>query len=155
MTRSLDQFIHEDALVLGEYTTVLEAARAMFQRKAGSAVVCDKGGRLVGIVTDRDLSTQALAFGHSPNAPLREFMTTKVCKVNETQHLSEVLHLMERYGVRRIPVMRKLDSGREKCVGIITLDDLIVEKMVDINVLSRIVSQQVTKAPKKGAASAA
>jgi len=117
----------------------------MVERRVGCAVVSNDSGRITGLITDRDLSSQVLAFGYPTNAPISEFMTTDIVKVDETSTVDEVVHKMEEFGIRRLPIVRQTESHREKCVGIVTLDELIAACAVDIKTLSRIVSQQILR----------
>lgn len=150
MNQSIERFVQGGMLVLGEMIPAKVAARAMHERRVGSAVVCSKDGKMTGLITDRDLSNHVLAFGYSPDAPLFDFMTTEIFTITESADVSEAIAIMCERGVRRVPVVRKLQSGREKCVGMITLDDLISEKALDLETLSRIVSQQVIKRQRVG-----
>lgn len=143
MQESIDRFVHGGILVLHEETTAQQAARAMYERRVGSVVVSNHAGKVTGLLTDRDLSTQVLAFGYAADTPISEFMTSDIQTVQEDAQIKDVLKIMEENGVRRVPVIRKTASHKEKCVGMVTLDDLIAERAINIEVLSRIVGQQV------------
>ena len=52
---------------------------------------------------------------------------------------------METNGIRRVPVIEKTENGHDKCVGMISLDDLIVSESVGGNLLSRIVRAQILR----------
>lgn len=132
-------------LVLDENTTASVAARAMHERQVGSVLVCNHLGHLTGIVTDRDLSSQVLGFELHPDVPLSEVMTPDPLTLPENSSLQEVIQLMEEYGVRRIPIVEQQTSGKDRCVGIICLDDLIAAKALDAVTASRIVRSQIRK----------
>jgi CBS domain-containing protein/uncharacterized protein (DUF2267 family) len=142
---SIQSFIHGHVLVLDEGTTVLEAARAMYERRVGSVVVHDRLGRIVGIITDRDLACQVLAFGLNPRTPIREIMTIDVVTLKKNQKLSDAINIMKENGVRRIPVVEKIRGRKTKCVGMVTLDDLLVAQAIDLATVSKIVRAQVVK----------
>lgn len=145
MNESTERFLHGAMLVLNENASAQEAARAMYERHVGSVVVANDDGKMVGLVTDRDLASQVLAFGYPLDAPIHEFMTTELYTITENQPVSDAIKLMATHGIRRVPVIRRLESGKERCVGMISLDDLISEKAIDIEMLSSIVSKQVLR----------
>jgi hypothetical protein len=50
---------------------------------------------------------------------------------------------MEEHGVRRIPIIHRMSENAERCIGVVTLDDLIMSKSVDLQHLTRIVRSQL------------
>jgi CBS domain-containing protein len=142
---SIERFIHKKIVVLTESSTVLQAARAMDQNRIGCIIVNDHKGHIVGLITDRDIACFAMAYGFSPETSLLELMTEEPIGVTEESTLQEVIMIMEENGIRRVPVFAKTQYGKDKCVGIITLDDLIVAKAIDPTTLARIVESQVMR----------
>lgn len=138
-------FIQDKVLVLDSTTPSNVAARAMAERRVGSVVIIDKHNNTVGLVTDRDLVCNLLAFDLPADTPISEFMTENVRTITESATVEQVLEIMMAFGVRRIPVVRKLANGSERCVGIVCLDDLIAAQAVDSAVLSNIVRSQVKR----------
>src|SRR5690606_33098657 len=98
---------------------------------------------MTGIVTDRDLVCEVLACDLTTDTPLHEIMSPELCGVDENASIEEVIKVMTDHGVRRVPVLREISDGRSRCVGIITLDDLVSQKAIDTASLSRIVGSQV------------
>ena len=95
------------------------AARTMRRCNVGALPVCT-GGRLCGVVTDRDLVTRCLAAGRSPGTTtVRQVMTEQVSAVNPAMDVGAAAHLMGRLQVRRLPVV---DGG--KLCGMVSLGDL-------------------------------
>jgi CBS domain-containing protein len=88
----------------------------------GSLPVCD-GQRLLGMVTDRDLTIRMMAEGRDPvSTPVSEAMTPDVRYCFADQDVKEAAQLMQREQIRRLPVV-----DREKhLVGIVSLGDLAV-----------------------------
>ncbi|MEA5533451.1 chloride channel protein [Crocosphaera sp. XPORK-15E] len=76
-----------------------------------------ENGKLVGIVTQSDLANLAQ---HSGQTALREFMTPRPITVQAEAFLSDVLYLLNRYQLSRLPV-----TEGSKLVGIITRTDII------------------------------
>jgi CBS domain-containing protein len=76
---------------------------------------------LKGILTDRDIVVRCLAAGHSPESPVRDFMTTRhLTTVRMEDDVSLVAAKMKLDRVRRVPVLS--DGGR--VAGVLALSDL-------------------------------
>lgn len=145
MRESLQPFIDRSIIVLKDSTPARIAARAMRDHQVGCVVVSDSSQRLVGMVTDRDLCLEILAFDQHPDTPLSELMTRELMSVDCAAAVSEVIHLMAEKGIRRVPVVQEFESGKNKCIGLVTMDDLIISQMVPLDQLSQIVRSQVLR----------
>jgi len=103
--------------------TLDDVARLMLKNDCGEIPVCD-GEKVLGVITDRDITLRAVATGRTPAAvPVREVMTNKVVTVKETEKLDKALDLMQENLVRRLPVLN--DDG--KLVGIVSEADLVAK----------------------------
>lgn len=144
---SIEPFVHRKIVVLHDDASAQQAARAMCDRKIGCIVVSDHEGHVVGILTDRDIVCGLFAYGSDPNTKISDIMTPRPIVIRETAEVEDVIKIMETNGIRRVPVVHKLEShvksGREKCVGIITLDDLIASQSVESGRLARVVQSQL------------
>jgi CBS domain-containing protein/uncharacterized protein (DUF2267 family) len=146
-TKNFDikDFLDKKVVILPENCTVEEAAKAMAEHRIGCVVVKGRQ-KILGVVTDRDLTCQILAGNRSPSTALGDVITVEemVC-VLEDDHLDDVVEKMIHHGVRRIPVIRQQahHHSRESCVGIITLDDLITAEAIDIHTVKDIIAPQV------------
>jgi CBS domain-containing protein len=110
------EVIHPDA-------TLKEAATKMSQLDIGPLPVCD-GERLVGMLTDRDITIRATAQGCDPDTTkVRDMMTSEVVYCFEDQDVETAAQMMEMRQIRRVPV---LDRDK-RLVGIVSLGDLSVE----------------------------
>ncbi|MDB5100187.1 MAG: putative signal transduction protein with domain [Cyanobacteria bacterium RYN_339] len=95
------------------------AARMMAEADVGALPVL-RDGRLVGIITDRDIVVRAVARDADPGtATVGSFCTREPAVGTPAMAVTEAVHLMNRHKVRRLPV---LDAGR--LVGIVSLGDL-------------------------------
>jgi len=104
-------------------STLDEAAARMKALDVGLLPVCD-GGRLVGMLTDRDITVRATAEGEAPTAVrVRDIMTEGVLYCFEDQLVSEAARLMQEHQVRRVVV---LDRDK-RLIGIVSLGDLAIE----------------------------
>ena len=143
MNSSLKPFIQRKVVVLPETASAYEAARAMSDHAVGSVLVSDQEGHISGIVTDRDILIRVLAKGHSQNISLAEISENNIIAADETADLYDILELMEEYSVRRIPIIQKVRHNQDKCIGIVTLDDLIAAEIADVPFLSKIIKAQI------------
>lgn len=96
------------------------AARLLSRNNIGSMPVCDDGGKVVGMVTDRDLVTRCMAAGLKPQeTPVAQVMTSGPITVQAEESAGAVSAIMGSSQVRRVPVLR---NG--KLAGIVSLADL-------------------------------
>lgn len=131
-----------DPVTVSQEATIAEAIHLMLDKHISGLPVVDKSGRLVGMLSEGDLlrraetGTQkkrarwlewllnpgalATEYAHSHGRRVAELMTNGAFTVGEDTTLTDVVALMEKYHVKRLPVMR----GQE-LVGIITRSDLI------------------------------
>lgn len=101
-------------------TTVRECARKMDQMDIGLLAVWEDG-RLIGVVTDRDICCRAVAGGRDPaTTTAREIMTRDTASCFEDQDCTEAAHIMEQKHVRRLAVMNR----KKAMVGLLSVDDL-------------------------------
>jgi CBS domain-containing protein len=102
--------------------SVTEAAQAMREQDVGSLPVVE-GEQVVGIVTDRDIVVRAVAEGVDPRtATVGDVASGDLVTVEPDQDLAEVLALMARYRVRRLPVV---ENGQ--LVGVVAQADVALE----------------------------
>ena len=101
--------------------SVENAARAMVRRDCGALPVVNDGGRLIGMITDRDIVTRIVARGLDPRrARVDECMSDQVFACYEEDLIESCMWLMSRHQVRRIPVV----DERDRVVGIVSQADL-------------------------------
>ncbi len=117
--------------------TIRQVAHLMDQESVG-AVVVTEGDRPIGIVTDRDLAVRALARGVAADARIDSVMSTDLVTMGATVDLREALRIFESRTFRRLPLV---DAGR--MVGILTVDDLLINEVGDLGRLTRVVTGQV------------
>src|SRR5688500_806927 len=102
-------------------SAVQAVATLMRDLNVGSVVLVDDSGRPVGMVTDRDLTIDALADAADPGTPVRDCATAPVVTGDSDMDLDEAAALMVTHRIRRLPVM-----DQDALVGIVTLDDIAV-----------------------------
>ena len=90
-----------------ENTSAREAAKMMGEHDVGAIPILDQQGRLEGIVTDRDLCLRILGTGQSPETPVRTVMSRDVHCVQADADLEDIVSIMRKYKVRRVPVVNR------------------------------------------------
>lgn len=122
--------------------SIQKAAQIMQAVNCGSVPVCE-GNKLVGIITDRDITIKAVA-QNKPTAKTQECMTSTVVTCTPDTDAHQAADLMAKHQVRRLPVINNMGE----LVGICAIGDLAT---VDIHVneagdaLSRISQQTSTQ----------
>ncbi len=114
------EIMTRDVVTIRPDASVREAARMMDDLNVGALPVCD-GRRLIGILTDRDITVRATADGMRPDQTLvRAVMTDDVCWCSEKDPVDAVGREMARRQIRRMPVV----DAEKRLVGMIAMGDL-------------------------------
>jgi CBS domain-containing protein len=107
-------------------STVEEAAKIMKELNVGSVPVTD-GGRVVGMITDRDLVLRNVANGKEPrNTKVEEIMTSTVISATPDMDVHQAADMMAKNQIRRLPVMEN-----DRLVGIVSIGDLAVRNIFE------------------------
>jgi CBS-domain-containing membrane protein len=131
-----------EVVSIGPDASILEAVRLMLQHKISGLPVVDAAGKLQGVVTEGDFLRRAetgterrrsrfveLLLGpgrlatdyvHTSGRKVGEVMTPDVYTATEDEPLEQVVHLMERHRIKRVPIVRD-----DKVVGIVTRANLM------------------------------
>ena len=110
--------------------TVAEAARVMADRDIGALVVCDRWGKVVGIISERDVARGAARQGGAVlDRPVGELMVASVISCRPEDEVKEVMAVMTRRKVRHLPVM-----VGEELRGMVSLGDLVKHRLDEIEV---------------------
>ena len=116
----IKELAHRDLATIDPECTLLEAARKMRAYDVGSLPV-QKSGRLVGIVTDRDLALRGTAEGRDPRgARVRDVMSMQCLSCSEKIDVKDAMKLMLENRARRIVVVNE----DHRPVGLVSLRDL-------------------------------
>ena len=106
---------------VGPQATLAEAAKKMASQDIGSLPVCAERHKVVGIITDRDITVRAVARGMDPNQTrVEEVMTREVLSCSSEADVEQACALMEKRQVRRLLVTGEDESP----VGIVSLGDI-------------------------------
>ncbi|MCW5735853.1 MAG: CBS domain-containing protein [Enhydrobacter sp.] len=119
MRQLRDIVFDQKPLILPPTATVKEACQAMRDRRAGSVLVAEADGTLVGIFTGRDAVCRVLAVGADATATrLRDVMTANPATLSPGETAIDALRLMWDKGFRHVPLLK---AG--KIVGVVSRGD--------------------------------
>lgn len=107
-------------------TAISDAAQMMKDQNVGMLPVVEAEGsdKLVGVITDRDITIRHVAEGHgSPDDPVREAMTSNVITCKPDDDIQAVMKTMASEQVRRIPIVN--ENGA--LVGVVSQADVALE----------------------------
>jgi CBS domain-containing protein len=119
----LKDIMTADPVSIRPEATLQEAARRMRDLDVGPLPVIGDDQRLVGIITDRDITVRAIADGKDPMTTVREAMTGEVIYGFEDQDVHEAARTMQERQIRRLLVLNR----DKRLVGIVSLGDLAVK----------------------------
>lgn len=109
-------------------TTLLEVSERLAQKKIGAIVVVGEGGKMVGIISERDVIRSISEQGPTALAKsVADVMTKSVVSCNETTTLDEMMELMTTHRFRHMPVM---EDG--SLVGIVSIGDIVKHHLAEI-----------------------
>ena len=100
-------------------TTIAEVARTMAQIESGAVPVM-ADGKVVGLITDRDIVIRVVAKGATLNGPVSEVMSDHIESCNEDDNVADAAAKMGAHQIRRLVVLN--DKGG--LAGILSLGDI-------------------------------
>jgi CBS domain-containing protein/uncharacterized protein (DUF2267 family) len=137
---SLERYRLDRVVIQSPKTRVYDAARAMESNHIGLIVVADHG-RVVGVITDRDIALRVVSFQLDPTqATLNDVMTDNPATLSIDADEQAALELMRDRHVRRLPLV---EHGA--VVGVVTLDDLTLSKTAEREALREVIRAQLAE----------
>ena len=100
-------------------TTIAEVARTMARIESGAVPVMDDG-KVVGLITDRDIVIRVVAKGGALDGPVSEVMSDGIESCNEDENVADAAARMGAHQIRRLVVLN--DKGG--LAGILSLGDI-------------------------------
>ena len=100
-------------------TTIAEVARTMARIESGAVPVMDDG-KVVGLITDRDIVIRVVAKGGALDGPVSEVMSDGIESCNEDDNVADAAARMGAHQIRRLVVLN--DKGG--LAGILSLGDI-------------------------------
>ena len=123
MGQSIKNVMTSDPCTIDADKPVAYAAKMMRDEDVGLAPIVE-GGKLIGMLTDRDIAIRVVAEGRSPDqVTVREVASKQVVTIDPQQDLDEALRIMAKHQVRRLPVVE--EDGR--LVGVVAQADVARE----------------------------
>lgn len=116
------EIMTKDVQTATRETSLGDVAKLMRDGDMGAVPVVENG-KLVGMVTDRDIVVRALADGRDSSSPVADSMTTEIFSVKPDDFVFEAVRLMGDRQVRRVPVVD--ENG--VLAGIIAMADIALE----------------------------
>ena len=102
--------------------SIQSAARIMRDEDTGAVPVVENG-KVLGMVTDRDIVIRAVADGAQMNKPVREIVSGDVVCATPDMSTRDASKLMSEHQIRRLPVVEN-----DRLVGIVSLGDIAVKE---------------------------
>lgn len=128
--QTIQEIMTRDVQYVSPEDTVRRAAQLMYEFDVGAIPVCD-GDKLVGMITDRDITVRSTAAGQAPESTrVGDIMSTEVRTCYAGQSIDEVLGHMGDVQIRRVPV---IDQQSHKIVGIVSLGDMAIKHSAGID----------------------
>ena len=115
----ISELMTPDVEIVQPDDTLHTAAKMMADLDTGALPV-GENDRLVGMITDRDITVRAVAQGRGPDTKVREAMSEQIRFCFEDEDTQEVGRKMSEWAVRRLPVLNR----DKRLVGIVSLGDL-------------------------------
>jgi len=127
--QKISDIMTRDVMTVSPQQTVERAAQMMDELNVGALPVCD-GAKLIGMITDRDITVRSTAAGQNPKeAFVGDVMSEQVRWCFDDQGVDDVLQQMSDVQIRRVPV---LDHRTHNLIGIVALGDLATEHAGDV-----------------------
>jgi len=134
---TIAQIMSTDVRTIQPQESLRRAAQCMRELDVGSLPVCD-GERLLGMLTDRDITVRGIADGLNPDqACVSDIMTPDVTCCTVDQDAEEAKRLMGEHQLRRLPVV----DDERRLVGIVSLGDLATRETGHIDRALREISE--------------
>jgi len=121
--QQIREVMSKDVKIASPKDSIEQAATLMAETNCGALPV-GENGRLVGVVTDRDITLRAVSKGRAPNhCTVREVMSSGIKYVFEDEATHAAAHKMSKLQVRRLMVL----NHQKRLVGIVSLSDLALK----------------------------
>lgn len=139
MNASVESLLTREPVTATAETTIAQAAAIMTDASVSSLLVLENDA--LGIITDRDIRTRAVAKGLPLGDPISKITTTDLICVRHDQLAFEAMLLMLRHNVHHLPVLKN-----EQPIGVLALSDILrYESRNSLFVVGRIFHQQTVE----------
>ncbi|ADM28144.1 putative signal transduction protein with CBS domains [Ignisphaera aggregans DSM 17230] len=112
--------IMKKPIAVKEDVTIGEASKIMDGNNIGSLPIVDDNGKLIGIVTERDI-VRAISRGVKLDIPVKHIMSTKLIVADRDENIVSIAIKMIENNIRHIPIV----DNDHKLIGIISIRDVL------------------------------
>jgi CBS-domain-containing membrane protein len=128
--QTIQDVMTRDVQSISPQETIQRAAQMMDELNVGAIPVLE-GQKLVGMITDRDITVRATAAGQAPGSTrVGDVMSTDVRTCSPNQTVDEVLGQMGDVQIRRVPV---IDEQSQEVIGIVSMGDMATKHSAGID----------------------
>lgn len=115
-----------DVISISPDCTMLETAKVLRENKIGAILVCEEGGKMCGVISERDIVIAiARSGGEILDRKVCDYMTTGVYTCKPADSIKNVMEIMSGRRIRHLPVV-----GEEgKIVGMVSIGDVVKERI--------------------------
>jgi CBS domain-containing protein len=138
---TVEQVMAREVVFCGVLDSLQDCAKVMYDSNVGFLVCQNENDEAVGVLTDRDIVCGAIANRMDPmTTPVTLVMEREIKSVTPKDPIDKAIEIMRREGIRRLPVL-----AGSKCVGVLTLDDLLVKRVCSHEDAIAILSRQFSE----------
>jgi len=139
---TIEKYASRKVVTISEYASLFEAASMMKKENIGAVVIVKDNNNLnpIGMLTDRDIVTKLIADKASlEDINVKDTITNDLLTISEGDSFESAIEALAKKGVRRAPLVDKNNF----LIGLITLDDLLIRIIKNLNSLLNVVEKQV------------
>lgn len=124
MAQKVREIMSSHPVSLPSDASLIEAAKTMRDNDIGDVLIMEPDGRLMGIVTDRDMVVRGIANEkEARNTTIADVCSPDLVAVDADDDAERAVQVMRQRAIRRVPVM---DDGQ--VVGMVSIGDMAIEK---------------------------
>jgi len=128
-----------EIITVGPNDTTTQAIDKLFNHKIGALPVCEADGKLVGIISERDILNGLHQRSKDiNNAKVKDLMTTDVIVGIPEDDIEEIMKTMTEKGVRHLPVM-----VGPRVIGMLSIRDVIEERLTEVHTQVRYLNDYI------------
>jgi len=121
--------------------TVMAAVHKMAKHDRGSIMVCDDEGKLLGIISERDIVRKCFTSGKDlDKTKIQDVMTARVVIAKPEDDLSYAITVMKEARIRHLPIV----DAQEKAIGMISMRDLLGVQLEESKTTVRILNDYIS-----------
>lgn len=115
-----------DVVTIPPHRTLTDAVQLLAEKRIGAIVVAGSDGRVLGILSERDIVKALAAGSHVMGDPVSRYMTAKVVTCGPDSLIVDIMEEMTSGRFRHVPV---IDGGR--LAGIISIGDVVKHRLAE------------------------